>query len=135
MVTKVFKWLINRNMDAYVDDMLVKSLSFEHYLKDLKEIFTVLRSYKMKLNPAKYVFSIKVGKFLGFIVSRNRIEPNLEQLKALADMSLPRTFKKVQVLIRQIVALSRFILKMVDRCLPFFKSLLNITKFLLMEEC
>lgn len=57
MVTRVFKGLLGRNMEAYVDDMLMKSLSFEQHIKDLEEVFTILRKYKIKLNSSKYVFS------------------------------------------------------------------------------
>lgn len=64
-------------------------------MKDLKEVFTVLRNYKMKLNPERCVFGIKAGKFLGLMVSRNGIEPKPKNLKALTDMSLPITLKKV----------------------------------------
>lgn len=78
-----------------MDDMLVKSLSFEQHLKDLEKVFTVLKEYRIKLNSAKCVFNIKVGKFLGFMVSKDGIEPNPEKLKALTDKSLPRTFKGV----------------------------------------
>lgn len=75
-VTKVFKGLIGKNIVAFVDDILVKSLLFKQHLKDLKTVFTMLRKYKIKLNPTKYVFGIKVKIFLGFIVSKNGIELN-----------------------------------------------------------
>lgn len=89
----------------------------------------------MKLNLAKYVFDMKARKFLGFIVSKNEIEPNLEKLKALMDISPPRTLKEVQILIRRIATLNRFISQMADRCLLFFKILHNIIDFEWTEEC
>ena len=54
----------------YVDDMLVKSKDKVNHLDDLKETFNTLRKYNMKLNPAKCVFAIVLGKFLGFMVSQ-----------------------------------------------------------------
>lgn len=63
MVTKVFKRLIGRDIEAYVYDMLVKSLLFEQHLRDLEEVFALLRKYWMKLNPAKCVFNIKLRSF------------------------------------------------------------------------
>lgn len=57
-------------------------------MRDVKEVFIVSKRYKMKLNPAKCVFSIKAGKFLEFIVSKTGIEPNPKKLKALTEMSL-----------------------------------------------
>lgn len=89
----------------------------------------------MKLNLAKCMFSITTMKFLSFLVSKNGIEPNHENLKALANMSLPRTLKEVQVLMGQIAALSRFILKMANKCLLFFKSLCNRIDFVWKEQC
>lgn len=63
----------------------------------------------MKLNLAKYVFGIKARKFLGFMVSKNGLEPNPEKLKALTDISPPRTLKEVQVLTGRIIVLRKFI--------------------------
>ena len=65
----------------YVDDMLVKSKDEANHLDDLKETFSTLRKYNMKLNPAKCVFAIASRKFLGFIVSQQGIEPNPEKVK------------------------------------------------------
>jgi hypothetical protein len=61
---------------VYVDDMLVKSLKSEDHLADLEETFSVLRRYKMRLNPAKCAFGVSSGKFLGFMVSHRGIEAN-----------------------------------------------------------
>ena len=65
----MFSKQIRRNMEVYVDDMLVKSNKEPAHLDDLKETFTTLRQYQMKLNPSKCVFGVASGKFLGFMVS------------------------------------------------------------------
>ena len=65
----------------YVDDMLVKSKDEANHLDDLKETFSTLRKYNMRLNLAKCVFAIASRKFLGFIVSQQGIEPNPEKVK------------------------------------------------------
>ena len=67
---------IGRNMEVYVDDMLVKSKSEDHHLGDLWETFETLRFYEMKLNPNKCVFRVFLGKFLGFMVSQKGVEAN-----------------------------------------------------------
>ena len=69
LVNKIFSKQIGRNMEVYVDDMLVKSKEELVHLDDLKETFTTLKQYQMKLNPAKCIFGIASGKFLGFMVS------------------------------------------------------------------
>ena len=69
LMNKMFTHQIGRNVQVYVDDMLVKSLHENDHLNDLQETFDTLRSYNMKLNPSKCVFGVTVGKFLGFMVS------------------------------------------------------------------
>lgn len=57
-------------MEVNVDDMLLKIKETKTHLDDLQEMFNTLRSYKMKLNPTKYVFGVSSRKFLGFMVSQ-----------------------------------------------------------------
>ena len=69
LMNKMFTHQIGRNVQVYVDDMLVKSLRENDHLDDLQETFDTLRSYNMKLNPNKCVFGVTAEKFLGFMVS------------------------------------------------------------------
>ena len=69
LMNKMFTQQIGRNVQVYVDDMLVKSRREKDHLEDLKETFNTLRSYNMKLNPRKCAFGVTAGKFLGFMVS------------------------------------------------------------------
>ena len=69
LMNKMFAYQIGRNVQVYVEDMLVKNIREDDHLDDLKETFNTLRSYNMKLNPNKCAFGVKAGKFLGFIVS------------------------------------------------------------------
>ena len=69
LVNKMFGQQIGRNMEIYVDDMLVKSKEELTHLDDLKEMFATLKKYQMRLNPSKCVFGVVSGKFLGFMVS------------------------------------------------------------------
>ena len=65
----MFSKQIGRNMEVYVDDMLVKSKKELVHLDDLKETFATFKQYQMKLNLNKCVFGVASGKFLGFMVS------------------------------------------------------------------
>ena len=114
---------IRRNMEVYVDDMLVKSKKAEQHLDDLRETFDILRKYQMRLNPAKCVFGVSSSKLLGFMVSQRGIEANLEKVKAILDMTSPKSVKEVQRLMGRIAALNRFVSRAIDKCLPFFKTL------------
>ena len=66
---KMFNKQICKNMEVYVDDMLVKSKEELAHLDDFRKIITTLKQYQMKLNPSKCVFGVASGKFLGFMVS------------------------------------------------------------------
>ena len=70
LVNCMFFHQIGRNVEVYVDDILMKSKDEANHLNDLKEAFSTLRKYNMKLNPSKCVFAITLGKFLGFMVSQ-----------------------------------------------------------------
>ena len=66
----MFNKQIRRNVEVYIEDMLVKSKEEEDHLDDLKETFNTLKQYNMKLNPSKYAFGASFGKFLSFMVSQ-----------------------------------------------------------------
>ncbi|GKV48883.1 hypothetical protein SLEP1_g55671 [Rubroshorea leprosula] len=121
MVTIVFLAQIGRNLEVYVDDIVVKSLKAGDHLTDLEETFNNLRKNRMRLNPAKCIFGVESGKFLGFMVSRRGIEVNPEKIKAVAEMEPPKSVKDIQRLIGKVAALHRFISKSANKCLPFFK--------------
>ena len=69
LVNQMFSKQIGRNVEVYVDDMLIKSKEEEDHLDDLKETFNTLRQYSMKLNPSKCAFGVSSGKVLDFMVS------------------------------------------------------------------
>ena len=120
LMNKMFTHQLGRNVQVYVDDMLVKSVCENDHLCDLQETFNTLRSYNMKLNLSKCVFGVIVGKLLGFMVSQRGIEVNPEKVRAILELEPPRTVKAVQSLNEKVAALNRFVSKATDKCLPFF---------------
>lgn len=85
-INEIFKNQIRKNIEVYVDNMLVKSLLAEQHLSDLSETFQTLRKHKMKLNPKKCAFGVSAGKFFGFMISQWGIEANPEKVKAILDI-------------------------------------------------
>ena len=85
LVTKIFQPLLGNTMEAYINDMLVKSKERFNHAKHLQEAFELLRRYDMKLNPLKCVFGVNTGKFLGFMATQRGIEANPIQLKTIKD--------------------------------------------------
>ena len=123
LVNQMFSRQIGRNMEVYVDDMLVKSKEAKTHLEDPQKTFDTLRRYRMKLNLAKFVFRFLSGKFLGFMVSQRGIEVDPEKVRAMLDLTSPKIVNEVQRLTRQVAALNRFVSKATDKSLPFFKTL------------
>ena len=132
LVNIMFKEHISKTMEVYVDDMLVKSKVVSNHVAYLDDMFNILRTYRMKLNPPKYTFDVASRKFLGFMVNQRGIEANPEKIEALIDMRSPSRTNEVQSLIGRIIALNRFIYK---ACLPFFDSLKDNKRFLWDDKC
>ena len=133
LVNRMFSKQISKNIEVYMDDMLVKSREGLAHLDDQKETITTLKQYQMKLNPAKCIFGVASGKFLGFMVSQRGLEASLEKVQAIINMTSPKIVKEVQKLTGQIAALNRFVSRATDKCLPFFKTLKQA--FAWTDEC
>ena len=101
----------------------MKSLDEGKHLDDLQETFDTLRRYNMKLNPSKCAFGVASRKFLGFMVSHRGIEANPKKIKSILDMKPPQNIKEVQSLTERVAALNRFVSKVTNKCLPFFRVL------------
>ncbi|KAL0377450.1 UNVERIFIED_CONTAM: Retrovirus-related Pol polyprotein from transposon gypsy [Sesamum radiatum] len=110
LVNHMFQSQIGRNMEVYIDDMLVKSVEEQDHIKDLVECFQILETFGMKLNPAKCTFGVRGGKFLGYMISERGIEANPEKINAIMNMSPQdpsRRFKSLQEGWRLSIDLSR----------------------------
>ena len=113
--------------------MLVKSNDKADHLDNLKETFDMLHKYKMKLNPSKCVFAISSEKFLGFMVSQRGIEANPNKIKAIMEVKSPKIVNEIQSLIGKVATLNRFVSRVTDKYLPFFKVLKKAFQYT--DEC
>ena len=89
MATKTFREQLGRNMEAYIDDMVVKSMATEDHLTNLVETFQTLQKHHLKLNSSKCAFGVWSGKFLGYLVMHRGIEVNPDQIIALRNLRSP----------------------------------------------
>ena len=87
----------------------------------------------MRLNPNKCAFGVSSGKFLGFMDSHRGIESNPNKIQAILNMKPPQNIKEVQSLTERVAALNRFVSKVTNKCLPFFKVLKKAFKWT--DEC
>jgi hypothetical protein len=89
---------LHRNVEPYVDNVVIKTRNPDGLIVDLEETFSSLRRFRWKLNPTKCVFRVASGKLLGFIISNRGIEANPVKISAITDMGAPATIKDVQKL-------------------------------------
>jgi hypothetical protein len=120
---------ISKNIEAYVDNVVVKTTAEDDLIVDLAQTFANLRRYHWKLNPEKCVFGVPSGKLLGFMVSHHGIEANPTKVDVIRKMKRPIGKKDIMNLTGMMVALGRFISKHGEKGLPFFKKLKKSEKF------
>ena len=110
MMTKMFESQMSKNIEVYIDDMVVKSKIVSEHIGDLTNIFKILRGHKLHLNASKCSFGVGSSKFLGYMVTHRGIEVNPDQVKAINNLQFPRNPKEFQKLTGMTAALNRFIL-------------------------
>jgi hypothetical protein len=109
--------------------VVVKTREAHTLVDNLQRIFTALNEYQWKLNPKKCIFGVPSSILLGNVVSRDSICPNPTKVKAILDMQAPKKVKDIQKLTGCMATLSRFISRLDDKGLPFFKLLKALEKF------
>jgi hypothetical protein len=129
MIAIVLDPQLCRNILAYVDDIVIKSVQRRDHIGDLVEIFANLKVANLRLNPEKCVFGIHKEKVLECLVSTKGIEANPDKIKALIEMQDPVSVKDVQKLTGRVAALNRFIPRAAERSLPFFQVLRSSKNF------
>ncbi|GKB47372.1 reverse transcriptase domain-containing protein [Tanacetum coccineum] len=92
LVDEAFQSQVRRNLEVYVDDMVVKSKSEREMLADIAETFDNLRRINMKLNPKKCSFGVEEGKFLGYMVTSEGIRANPVKTKDIVETQPPKTW-------------------------------------------
>jgi ribonuclease HI len=125
----VFGEHIGRTVEAYVDDIVVKTRKASDLLSDLETTFKCLRAKGVKLNPEKCVFEVPRGMLLGFIVFERGIEANPEKIAAITNMGPIKDLKGVQRVIGCLAALSRFISCLGEKGLPLYRLLRKAERF------
>nr|AAX96554.1 retrotransposon protein, putative, Ty3-gypsy sub-class [Oryza sativa Japonica Group]ABA93240.1 retrotransposon protein, putative, Ty3-gypsy subclass [Oryza sativa Japonica Group] len=93
MIQRCFSTQIGRNVEAYIDDVVVKTKQKDDLISDLEETFASIRAFRMKLNPEKCTFRVPSGKLLGFMVSHRGIQANPEKVTAILNMKPPSSQK------------------------------------------
>jgi hypothetical protein len=126
---------IGRNIQVYIDDIVITTIKEESLISDLRETFDNLNRYKLKINPTKCSFSVSVGQLLRFLVSARGIEANPEKIQAILTMGKLAKLHDVQKLAGRVATLSRFVARLGEKALPFYALMKKLdNKFELIEE-
>nr|XP_025888854.1 uncharacterized protein LOC104649327 [Solanum lycopersicum] len=134
-MTTIFHDMIHKEIEVYVDDVIIKSRESSDHLTHLRKFFERLHRYNLKLNPAKCAFGVPAGKLLGFIVSRKGIELDPSKIKAIQELPPPKTRKEVMSFLGRLNYISRFIAQSTVVCEPIFKLLKKDAPTKWIEEC
>ncbi|KAM1754928.1 hypothetical protein ACFX12_007326 [Malus domestica] len=132
---KIFNDMLHKNVECYVDDVVVKTKKRPDHLKDLRVVFERLRKYNLKMNPLKCAFGVTSGKFLGFIVKHRGIEVDQSKIKAIQSMPEPRNLHELKSLQGRLAFIRRFISNLAGRCQPFSRLMKKDVPFVWDKAC
>ncbi|XP_077232000.1 uncharacterized protein LOC143865636 [Tasmannia lanceolata] len=127
--------MMHKEVEVYVDDMIVKAKTREEHVVSLRKFFQRIQKYHLCLNPNKCMFGVTSGKLLGFLVSQRGIEVDPQKIKAIQEMTPPKMKKQIRGFLGEVQYLRRFIAQLTTICEPIFKLLKKNASKKWDEEC
>ena len=115
----IFHHFLGVFMEVYIDDVVIKSQSYDEHLDHLRKSFQRMNDYGLKMNPLKCAFGVSAGKFLGFLVHQRGIEIDQNKAKAIIETKAPRNKKELQQLLGSLNYLRRFISNLAGKVKSF----------------
>ncbi|KAL0313481.1 UNVERIFIED_CONTAM: Transposon Tf2-12 polyprotein [Sesamum radiatum] len=134
-IQRIFDDMLHKNVECYIDDLVVKSKKREDHLYDLRKVFERLRRYQLKMNPSKCAFGVTSGKFLGFIIRQRGIKIEQAKIDAILRMPEPQNIHVLKSLQGKLAYLRRFISNLAGRCQPFSRLMKKEVPFEWDEAC
>ena len=108
-MTAIFHDMMHKELEDYVDDIVVKSRKREEHFRVLKRVFERCRAFKLRMNPLKCAFVVSSGKFLGFLVHSRGVNVDPAKATAIATMRPPATVKELKSFLGKVSYIRRFI--------------------------
>ena len=115
--------MMHRDVEVYVDNMIMKSRDRPDHLTALERFFERIRQFRLRLNPKKCTFGVTSGKLLGYMVSKRGIEVDPDKIRVILDMPTPRTEREVRGFLGRLQYINIFIARLTDICEPIFRLL------------
>ena len=116
---KIFDDMLHKNVECYVDEVVVKTKKKSDHLKDLQIVFNKLRKYSLKMNPLRYAFGVTSKNLLGFIVKHHGIEVDQSKIMVIQSMPEPRNLRELKSLQGLLAFIRWFISNLAGHCPPF----------------
>ncbi|KAL0349345.1 UNVERIFIED_CONTAM: hypothetical protein Sangu_1162300 [Sesamum angustifolium] len=132
---RIFDDMLHKNVECYVDDLVVKSKKQENHFHELRKVFERLRRYQLKMNPSKCAFGVTSEKFLRFIIRQRGIEIEQAKIDAILRIPEPRNIHELKSLQGKLAYLRRFISNLAGRCQPFSRLMKKDVPFQWDEAC
>ncbi|KAL0319739.1 UNVERIFIED_CONTAM: Polyprotein P3 [Sesamum radiatum] len=132
---RIFDDILHKDVECYVDDLVVKSKKREDHLYDLGKVFERLRRYQVKMNPSKYAFGVTSEKLFGFIIYQRGIAIEQTKIDAILRMPEPRNIHELKSLQGKLSYLRRFISNLASRCQSFSRLINKDVPFEWDEAC
>ena len=105
----IFENMMHKEMEDYVNDIVVKSKTRTGHLQVLEQVFKRCREYKLRMNPMKCAFGVSTGKFLGFLVHHRGISVDPAKATAIATMKRPTTVRELKSFLGKVSYIRRFV--------------------------
>ena len=118
--TTLFHNMMHKDVEFYVDDMIVKSRDRVDHWAALERFFQRIRCFRFRLNPKKCTFGVTSGKLFGYMISERGVEADPDKIRAILDMSPSQTETEIRGFLGRLQYISRFIVRLTDTCGPIF---------------
>ena len=128
-MTAIFHDTMHKEMEDYVDNIVVKSKTRTGHLQVLEQVFKRCREYKLRMNPMKCAFGVSVGKFLGLLVHHRGISVDPAKVTAIATMKSPTTVRELKSFLRKVSYIRRFVPRLASITCGLSKLLKKGTEF------
>ena len=109
MMIAIFHDMMHRELEDYVDDIVMKLKKRKEHVQVLRRVFESCRAFKLRMNPLKYAYEVSLGKFLGFLVHSRGIDVNSVKATTIATMKPPTTVKELKSFLGKVSYIRRFI--------------------------
>ena len=134
-MTLIFGDMLHKQVEDYVDDLVVKAKNpFEHLLY-LRQVFERCREHNLRMNPSKCAFGVSSGKFLGFLVLHRGINLDPTKANAIATLSPSTTLKELRSFVGKVSYLSRFIPRLAEILKPLIEQTKKGVTFIWCDQC